>query len=396
MESDDVIGSNVRALRSQTAVVGIGYTQLSKNSGRTPLSLAVEAITAAVADAGLTLDDVDGLATHHVNDSAPVDEIANALGLDGITWWDEEFGGGSKGPVVVAQAALAAFTGAARHIVVYRALNGRSGMRMGASEGSRPVPRREVQFQQPYGMLVASQSYAMAARMHMEKYGTTREQLGAVAIQQRANAALNERAVMRAPISMDDYLGARMIAEPFGLLDCCLETDGACALVLTTTDRARDLRHLPVTLRGWASGLGPDDLSKPGGDLTTSSPALIAPRLFSMADVEPEDIDLAELYDAFSFSVIVQLEDYGFCGKGEGGPVVASGATALGGRLPVNTHGGFLSEGYIHGLNHVCEAVSQLRGDAGARQVPGAEVALVSGQPGYISGIASALVLARA
>ena len=383
------------ALRDQTAIAGIGYAPFTKNSGRTPLSLALEAILAAARDAGIAAGDIDGIATHHVNDSTPVHEVAAALGLRDVPWYHEEFGGGSRAPAVIAQAALAVAAGASRHAIVYRALNGRSGVRMGASGGGRAVPGTELQYQQPYGLLAPSQSYALGARMHMEKYGTTSEQLGAIALQQRANAGKNERALMRTPLTMADYLCSRMIADPFRLLDCCLETDGACAVVLTTRARAADLAQPVVTLRSWASALGPDDLAKPGGDLTRSSASLVAPRLYSMAGVGPAEVDVAELYDAFSFSVLVQIEDFGFCAKGDGGPFVASGAIAPDGALPVNTHGGFLSEGYVHGLNHVAEAVSQLRGQAGDRQVDGATLALCSAQPGYLTGTTSALMLAR-
>jgi acetyl-CoA acetyltransferase len=386
----------MRPLRDRTAIAGIGYSPLSKASGRTPLYLALQAITAAANDAGLPISEIDGLATHHLNDSASVHEVSSALGIPDLPWYHEEFGGGSRSPSVIAQAALAVYAGAARHVMVYRALNGRSGVRMGASGGGRAMPGSELQYQQPYGLLAPSQSYALAARMHMECFGTTSEQLGAVAVTQRDNAIANDRALMRSPITLEDYLASRLIADPFRLLDCCLETDGACAVLITSRERAADLAQPPVTIRAWASTIGPDDLSKPAGDLTRSCASLVAPRLFGMAGHGPSEVDVAELYDAFTFSVVVQLEDYGFCPKGEGGPFVASGAIARGGAVAVNTHGGFLSEGYVHGMNHVAEAVSQLRGQAGARQVPGASVALSTAQPGYLTGASSALLLARA
>ena len=230
----------------------------------------------------------------------------------------------------------------------------------------------------------------------MEKYGTTEEQLGRVAVQQRANAVLNERAMMREPISLDDYAAARWVVEPFRLFDCCLETDGAVALVLTSAERARDLKKPPVLISGAAWGGGQTLYSNQQPDTTRSAAADVAPRLFEMAGVGLGDIDVAQLYDCFTYSVLVQLEDYGFCAKGEGGAFVESGATARDGTLPVNTHGGFLSEGYVHGLNHVYECVSQLRGEAGARQIEGAAVGLSTAQPGYIAGNASALVLRSA
>jgi len=356
--------------------------------------MALEAILAAVDDAGLLPTDLDGIATFHLNDSAPVDEVANALGLADVTWFQEEYGGGSRAPVMLGQAALAVATNCARHVVLYRALNGRSGLRMGGASGRRSVRRNESQYQRPYGIVAPSHQYAMAARMHMERYGTTPEQLGAVAVQQRANAVLNDRALMRTPITLTDYLASRPIVEPLRLLDCCLESDGACAVVVTSRQRGAHLRPPPVTILGWAATLGPNDFQR-GGDLTVSSVPLIAQDLFSMAGLGPHDVDVAELYDAFSVSALVQLEDFGFCPKGEGGPFLESGAAGSGGTIPVNTHGGFLSEGYIHGLNHICEAVEQLRGQAGARQVTDAEVALSTGQPGWISGMTSAVVLGR-
>ncbi|WP_181781488.1 thiolase C-terminal domain-containing protein [Pseudonocardia pini] len=381
--------TDVRALRGAAAVAGIGWTPFRKASGVSPLALAVRAVRAALDDAGLDPAEVDGLGTHHLGDTAQVHEVAKALGLDGVGWFSEEYGGGNRFPALLGDAALAVASGVARHVVLYRALNGRSGVRMGGA--TRPMPGPDLQWQQPYGVLTPAHNYGFAARAHMQAYGTTSAQLGAVAVAQRCAAVLNERAMMRTPLTLDDYLEAPEIVDPFRLYDYCLETDAGCAVLVTTTERARDLRRRPVTIEGWAAQLGRDDLTKP--DLTTSTAATIAPRLYALAGRGPDDVDVAELYDAFTFTVLVQVEDYGFCAKGEGGPFVESGATALGGRIPVNTHGGFLSEGYVHGINHVCEAVSQLRGDAGARQVPGAETALVSAQPGYLTGGTSAVLL---
>lgn len=266
---------------------------------------------------------------------------------------------------------------------------------MGGTGRGVPVSP-EVQYQAPYGYVAPPQQFAMYARAHMLRYGTRAEHFGRLAVTQRANAVKNPRALMRTPITLDDYLSSRWIAEPFRLLDCCLETDGACAVVVTTAERARSLRRPPVLISGAAWGGGTSHLSGGGADPTVTAAAALAPRLYAQAGLGPGEVDVAELYDCFTYSVIVQLEDYGFCAKGEGGPYVESGATALDGPLPVNTHGGFLSEGYVHGLNHVAEAVSQLRGDAGDRQVPGAEVALSTSQPGYILPATSALILRRA
>lgn len=380
------------AMRDQTAIVGIGWTPYSRLSGVSPATLAVRAIRDALDDAGLEPDEVDGLATHHVNDSAKPHTVASSMNLKDISWFHEEFGGGSKAPAVVGLAAQACHLGDARHVVVYRALNGRSGTRMGGATASI-ISDPHQEFEVPFGLVVAAQHYAMAARMHMLRFGTEQEDLGAVAIQQREHARLNPRAMMQQPITMLDYMASPWIVEPFHLLDCCLETDAACAVVITTTERAQDLRQPPVLISAVTRAIGPTVLGAAYDDLTTTAAALVAPKLYTAAGVGPQDIDVAELYDAFTISVLVQLEDYGFCAKGEGGSFVTSGATALGAHLPVNTHGGHLSEGYVHGLNHICEAVTQLRGAAGRRQVEGCEVALCTAQPGYLSGLCSAMIL---
>ncbi|MEV0995484.1 acetyl-CoA acetyltransferase [Nonomuraea sp. NPDC050202] len=377
----------------RTAIAGVGYTPFSKDSGVSTLTLACRAVLAALEDAGLRPDEVDGLATHRVGDSAPPTLVGPALGLTDLSWHLDQFGGGSVSHAVVGQAALAVAAGLAETVVCYRAINARSEFRMGGT--GRGVPASpEVQYQAPYGYVAPPQQFAMYARAHMLRYGTRAEHFGALAVAQRANAAKNARALMRDPITLDDYLASRWIAEPFRLLDCCLETDGACAVVVTTAERARSLRRPPVLVSAAAWGGGTSHLSC--DDPTVTAAAGLAPRLYAQAGLGPGDIDVAELYDCFTYSVIVQLEDYGFCPKGEGGPYVASGATALDGALPVNTHGGFLSEGYVHGINHIAEAVSQLRGEAGDRQVPGAEVALSTAQPGYILPATSALILRRA
>lgn len=379
--------------RDRTVIAGIGYTPFTKDSGVSTLTLACRAILAALDDAGLTPDDVDGLATHRVGDSVAPSVVGPALGLYDPSWYLDQFGGGSVSHAVVAQAALAVAAGMAETVVCYRAINARSEFRMGGTGRALPVSP-EIQYQAPYGYVAPAQQYAMYARAHMLKYGTKAEHFGQLAVTQRANAVRNPRALMRTPITLDDYLASRWIAEPFRLLDCCLETDGACALVVTAA--GRELRRPPVLISGAAWGGGDSFLSGGRADPTVTAAAALAPRLYGRAGIGPDEVDVAELYDCFTYSVIVQLEDYGFCPKGEGGPYVASGATALGGALPVNTHGGFLSEGYVHGINHIAEAVSQLRGDAGGRQVAGAEVALSTAQPGYILPATSALLLRKA
>ena len=381
-------------MRDRVAIAGVGVTEFSRNSGVSTLTLAARAVLAALEDAGVAPSALDGIATFRVGDSVTPTILAQALGVRDLRWYLDQFGGGSSSHSVVGQAALAIHAGIADTVVCYRALNARSEFRMGGT-GRPPVDAVETQYQAPYGFFTPPQQFAMAARAYMERFGTTHEQLGEVAVRQRAYAVDNERARLREPITLDDYLASRWVVEPFRLLDCCLETDGAVAVLLTSAERARDLRQPPVLIRGAAWGSGSTLYSNQQPDPTRTAAADLAPRLYDQAGIAPQDIDLAELYDCFTYSVLVQLEDYGFCGKGEAGAFVQSGATARDGTLPVNTHGGFLCEGYVHGLNHVTEAVSQLRGQAGARQVPGAEVALSTAQPGYVAGCTSALVLRK-
>ncbi len=382
------------SIRDQVAIVGIGCTEFSKNSGVSTLTLGTQAILAALDDAGVEASELDGLATFRVGDSVLPAILAQALGIKDLRYYVDQFGGGSVSHSIVGQAALAVHAGIADYVVCYRALNARSEFRMGGT-GRPLVDAVETQYQAPYGYFTPPQQYAMAARAHMERYGTTEAQLGRIAVTQRAHAVENERAMMREPIGLDDYFASRWVVEPFRLFDCCLETDAAVAVLVTSAERARDLRQIPVLISSASWGSGQTLYSNEQPDPTLTSAAKMAPRLFEMAGVSPGEIDVAQLYDCFTYSVLVQLEDYGFCKKGEGGPFVESGATALGGSLPVNTHGGFLSEGYVHGLNHVYEAVSQLRHAAGPRQVKGAEIALSTAQAGYISGNTSALVLRR-
>ena len=387
--------TDLHPFRDRAAIVGVGRTEYSRNSGVSTLTLALRAIKAALDDAGLTVADVDGVACHRVGDSAQAAVVAQSLGIRDLRSHHDLWGGGSQSMWAVGSAAMAVATGTAECVVVWRSVNARSEFRMGGTGRAAP-DAIEFQYQTPYWYATPPQQFAMYARAYMHDHGVTAEDLGRVAIAQRDFAVLNDRAVMRTPLTMDEYLESRVIVEPFRLFDCCLETDAAVALVVTTPERARDLSHTPVLISAAASGGGHTLYSNGRGDLGTSAAADLAPRLYAAAGVGPADVDVAELYDAFTSLVLLQLEDYGFAPKGEGAKLVAEGVTGLGGSMPVNTHGGHLSEGYVHGLNHCAEAVDQLRGDAGARQTPGAEVALVTSQPGYVAGCSSALILRRA
>lgn len=358
------------------------------------LALALRAISNAVDDAGLALGDLDGVACHRVGDSVQAAVVAHALGMSDCGFFLDQFGGGSASHSVVGQAALAVAGGVADTVVCWRAINARSEYRMGGT-GRPPPDAVEFQYQTPYGYATPPQQFAALARAYMDRYDVPREHLGNVAIQQRWYAQRSPRAMMRKPLTMDDYLSSRWIVEPLCLYDCCLETDAAVAVVVTSAERARDLRHVPVAISGAVWGSGTTLFSNGRGDFTATAALASAPRLFAMAGVSPRDIDVACLYDAFTPLVLMQLEDFGFCGPGEAGGFVAEGHTAVDGALPVNPHGGHLSEGYVHGLNHVAEAVQQLRHASGDRQAPGAEVALSSGQQGWVAGTSSALILRR-
>lgn len=372
-------------LRDRAAITGVGFTAFSKDSGMSVAKLALTACRAAVADAGLTRDDVDGLVTFHDNDSSPVRDVATALGLPALRWWSDTLCGGNWACAAVAQAAMAVATGMANHVLVYRAMNGRSGHRLGRFGGARTDGA--YQFLAPYGFGTPAQIFGMFARRHMHEFGTTKEDLGHVAVTLRSHAALNSRAVRREPLTMIEYLGARVIADPFSLYDCCQETDGAVALVVSASSDARDLRHPPVYVHAAVHGAAhaPRLPFDRWSDFSVGCFGRLGDELFAKAAVSRADVDVALLYDAFTFEVLHQLEELGFCGRGEGGPFIRDGHIALGGRLPVNPHGGLLSEGYIHGLNHSLEAVEQLRGVCGPRQVAGASVALVSAY-GFVSG----------
>lgn len=383
------------SLCDQAAIAGVGWAGYSKDSGVSTLTLALRAIRAALDDAGLDQAAVDGVATHGVGDSTPATVVAAALGLRDVRFIMDQVGGGGLSATAVGHAAMAVALGQADAVVVWRALNARSEFRMGGTGRAAPA-LAEFQYQVPYGYLAPPQQFAMVARAYLETGRVNEKVLGTVALTQRAYAQRNPRAMMRTPITMEDYLASPWVAEPLRRLDCCLESDAAVALVVTSTARAAALRQPAVLVSGFATGAGMTLYNTGRTGLIPSPARDLAPRLYASAGIGPGDVDIAELYDAFTFLVPLQLEDYGLVEAGEAGPFILDGGTGPGGRLPVNTHGGHLSEGYVHGLNHVAEAVTQLRGTAEDRQVPGAAVALVSSQPGYVGGATSALILRRA
>jgi acetyl-CoA acetyltransferase len=360
-------------------------------------TLAARAVKSAVADAGLELSDVDGLATFGTNDSIGPNVLAQALGVTSMSYYLDHWYGGSVSVSILGQAALAVSAGVADCVVCYRALNGRSGVRLNGSSGSQGRQPWDMNFKASGGVMAPSQEIALAARAHMVRYGTVNEDFGRIAILSRTNALDNERAMMRTPMTMDDYLESRWIVDPFRKFDCCLETDGAVAVAVVSAERARGLPHRAALIQGAAWGGGVSVVNNGTTDLSDSPARFIAPRLYDAAGVGPTDIDFAELYDCFTYNVLSQIEGYGFAEPGGVPAMLADGAfDRSGGSLPLNTNGGLLSEGYIHGMNHVYEAVQQLRGDAGERQVQRHDVALVTGQLGYVSGYSSAAVLVGA
>jgi acetyl-CoA acetyltransferase len=363
-------------LRDKAAIVGIGETEYSKNSGRTELALACEAIKKAADDAGVPVDEIDGLVRF---DYDLIDEAAltSHLGLKNLRWMSHTGYGGTGGNAVVVHAAAAIAAGLADTVVCYRALNERSGRRYGQADLTHLLEGGGQQaFQAPWGMLAPIHQFGQFASRHMIEYGTTSRQFGEVAVTLRRHASMNPRAMMRTPITVEDHQASRLIAAPLRLYDCCIESDGACAVIVTRADRARAHRHPPAWIMGAAQGSG----SRALGIVFRESLAVpesvnTARDVYRSAGVNPEEIDAVMIYDHFTPFVIISLEAYGFCGPGEGGPFVEDGRIAFDGEVPVNTHGGNHSEAYIHGLPHVIEAVRQLRGTSTA-QVEGAELVL--------------------
>ncbi len=372
--------------RTRAAIVGIGQTEFSKRIGITEAEVACRAIAAALADAGLTKDDVDGLCLYDI-ESNGVADVVTMLGLRDVGFFSTHSHGGGSYCAVVASAAAAITGGLATTVLAFRARNRgrRSSAGTGMMDGGRPwekiAPRIEgmYQWQVPFGIAAPAHEMALIARRHMLDYGTTDDHFGEVACAIRSHAATNPHALMREPMTLADHHASRWIAEPLRLLDCCIETDGGCAIVLTSAERARDLRERPAWVQAAVQCLGPAH-HHPHDWFAFDRRAWMtaaAERLWSTAGVRPEDVDAAMLYDHFTPMVLLALEDWGFCGEGESGAFVADGALrGPSGRLPVNTHGGQLSEAFIHGFNNWNEAVRQIRGTSTC-QVPDAELVFV-------------------
>lgn len=363
-------------ISGRAAIVGLGATEFSKNSGRTELRLAMEATLAALADAGIDPKDVDGFSSYTM-DKVPEYEIARLLGARNISFFSQIPHGGGAACAPVLHAAMAVATGIAKTVVVYRAMNERSWYRFGTGDynfGDKPFfDSVNYGWYMPYGFHTPAAWVGMFARRYMHAYGATSEDFGRVAVAVRDFAATNPAAFFYGkPITLEDHQKSKWIADPLHLLDCCQESDGAVAMVITSSDRAKDLKAKPVYIKGAAQGMseGQQSMTSFYRDDITNLPEMghVANQLWQQSGLTPDDIQTAVLYDHFTPFVMTQLEEFGFCKRGEAKEFVLAGHHARGGRLPINTHGGQLGEAYIHGMNGIAEGVRQVRGSA-ANQV---------------------------
>ncbi len=399
-------------LKDQYAVVGIGMTEFSRDSGRTTRALGVEAVRSAMLDAGLGAGDVDGMLSYHGNDSTTSPVVAGDLGIR-LNFYMDCSGGGSSTEALIGLAMGAIEVGMCHTVAIFRAMNGYTEARIGGTGRQAPVFGSGSLTGGIYGMNSAGQSFAPSFMRHMHEYGTTSEQVAHVKVAHSKHASNNPRAFYQNRVTVEDVVNSRWITRPLHLLDCCVETDNGVAIIVTSADRARDLRRSPAYIMGVAGRVNKE---QPGGYHWTRGPiSRVAGHyakdiVFGQAGVTPQDIDVTASYDAFTFTTMLQLEAYGFCEEGEGGEYVSSGIIELGGARPNNTHGGHLCEGYTHGISHVVENVRQLRHQAddycpnweqgehsydysegGCRQVEDVEVTMNLGWASPVTG--SALIM---
>ena len=374
---------------ADTRIVGIGESRVGKVPERSVLQLQSDATQAALSDAGLTLKDIDGLITTPIRVepwNMPCGVVASYLGVQPAYLSTLDLAGAS-GAAMIHHAAMAIASGQCNTVLCVAGQNLLTNKtRASAVQTMAESGAAHAQFEVPYGPLVAS-NYALIAQRHMHEYGTTAEQMAEVAVTMRSHALLNPNAHMTKPITVREVLDSPMITSPLKRFDCALVSDGAAAAIVTSADRARDLKQKPVRVLGQGYGLSHSYVGE-AMNLPVSGAVESGKKAFAMAGVTHADIDVAELYDCFTITVIVELEDLGFCKKGEGGSFVQGGRIALGGALPVTTHGGLLSAchpGLGGGFFHVLEGVRQVRGAAGARQVPDAQVVLVHGNGGSVA-----------
>jgi acetyl-CoA acetyltransferase len=359
-------------ISGQASIVGLGATEFSKRSGRTEVRLAMEATLQALADAGIDPSEVDGFSSYSV-DKVPEYEIARLLGAKNVSFFSQVPHGGGAACAPVLHAAMAVATGIAKTVVVYRAMNERSWYRFGNGNygfGESPLFENvNYGWYMPHGFHTPAAWVGMFARRYMHAFGATSEDFGRVAVAVRDFAATNPAAFFYGkPITLEEHQASRWICEPLHLLDCCQESDGAVAMVITSTERARDLKRKPVIIKGAAQGIsdGQQIMTSYYRQEITGLPemGLVAKQLWQQSGLSPEDIQTAVIYDHFTPFVLPQLEEFGFVKRGEAKDFIRAGEHARGGRLPINTHGGQLGEAYIHGMNGIAEGVRQVRGDA--------------------------------
>jgi len=401
-------------LTDKYCIVGVGETAYSKDSGRTTRAMAVEAVRNAMQDAGLAASQVNGMLSYHGGDSCVSPEVASDLGIR-LDFYMDCSGGGSSTEALVGLATGAIEVGMCETVAIFRSMNGYSEIRIGGTgrRAAAPVAGSQL-LNRPYGMVSAGQNFAPVFMRHMMEYGTTSAQVAAVKMAHSKHASNNPKAYYKKRYTIEDVLNSRWICKPLHLLDCCVETDNATAIIVTSAERARDLRQRPIYIMGVVGRV-----TKQRGDtfyndapITHVAGKYAAPRVFGMAGVTPQDIHLTGSYDAFTFTTMLQLEDYGFCTKGEGGQYVSSGIIELGGKRPNNTSGGHLCEGYTHGMSMVIENTRQLRGladdycpqwregihtydysEGKCRQVRDAEISMNLGWANPVTG--SAMILRR-
>ena len=381
-------------LRGAAAITGLGMTPMGRIYGKSATELAADAVRLAIADSGLAKSDIDGLLinagiTGFTGGGISLN-MQNYLGLENLRLLNHMNAAGSTAAQMVQYATMAIAAGMATHVVcVFADAPLREGSSSGAAYGGAARnperPRGMAGLYPAAGYFGANTPYALAARRHMSLYGTTQDQLGAIAVAQRKWAMKSPLAQMREPMTIEDYHASRWIIEPLHLLDCCLVSNGAVALIVSPADRAKDMPQPPVYVHGMGQG-HPGDSNRTGSNWETETGAkLAAETAYKMAGVGPSDVTVAELYDCYTYTVLVTLEDYGFCAKGEGGPFVADGKLGPGGSLPVNTGGGELSGYYMWGMTPLSEAIIQGRGAGGERQVPNNDVVLCTGNGGSLS-----------
>jgi acetyl-CoA acetyltransferase len=383
---------NDRDLKGKAAISGLGVTEMGRVYGHSAGWFAAEAVRLAVEDAGLRKDEIDGLLVNQGVTPLPGLgglDLQNHLGLTNLRLLSNMNAGGATAAMMVQYAALSIAHGMANHVVcVFADAPLREGRSGGSAYGGGALAQYQPQGMRglytAFGMFGVNAQYALAARRHMGLYGTTSDHFGAIAVAQRQWAAMNPIAQQREPLTLEDYHASRWIAEPLHLLDCCLVSNGGVAVIVSAAERAKELRQPPAYV--WGMGQGhPGDLRRAGWDAETRTGAPIAKeRAFAMAGVGVQDIDVCQVYDCYTYTVLVTLEDYGFCAKGEGGPFVADGKLGPGGALPTNTGGGQLSGYYMWGMTPLAEGVVQTRGQGGERQAPKRDVVLVTGNGGIL------------